>query len=122
MSRNRTLLFLTTLILATLACSMFVGGPDYPEGTIPVSTQAVESLKTQIEAAVQAGAESGVVTLQITEEQITSYIAFKLATQENPILQDPQVFLRDEKMQVYGKVERGYFVANVLIAADRQRG
>ena len=77
MSRNRTLLFLTTLILATLACSMFVGGPDYPEGTIPVSTQAVESLKTQIEAAVQAGAESGVVTLQITEEQITSYIAFK---------------------------------------------
>jgi len=116
MSHTRTLLFLTAIILATLACSMFVGGPDYPEGTIPVSAQAVESLKTQIEAAVQAGAESGVVTLQITEEQITSYIAFKLATQENPILQDPQVFLRDEKMQVYGKVERGYFVANVLIA------
>jgi hypothetical protein len=115
MNKIRILLFFSTLILTTLACTMFVGGPDYPEGTIPVSTQAVESLKAQIEAAVQAGAESGVITLQITEEQITSYIAFKLAAQTNPILQDPQVFLRDEKMQIFGKVERGYFVANVLV-------
>jgi hypothetical protein len=118
MYRKRILLFLTSLILATLACSMFIGGPDYPEGTIPVSTEAVESLKTQIQAAVLAGAESGVVTIQITEEQITSYIAFKLAAQEKPILQEPQIFLRNGQMQVYGKVERGLFIANVLIALN----
>ena len=28
------------LLLATLACSVFVGGPDYPATPIPVSTQA----------------------------------------------------------------------------------
>jgi len=97
---------------------MFVGGPEYPEGTIPVSAEAVESLRTQIEAAVLAGTESGEITLQITEEQITSYIAFKMAAQQNPAFQDPQVFLRNEQMQVYGKVQRGYFIANVLVALN----
>ena len=116
MTRNRTLLFLTALMLATLACSMFVGGPEYPEGTIPVSAEAVESLRAQIEAAVLAGVDGGVITLQISEEQITSYIAFKMAAQESPAFKEPQVFLRDGQMQVYGKVERGYFNANVLVA------
>jgi len=116
MSRNRILLFLAALIFATLACTMFVGGPDYPEGTIPVSAEAVESLRAQIEAAVLAEAESGVVKLQISEEQITSYIAFKMAAQQNPAFQEPQVFLRNGQMQVYGKVQRGNFVANILVA------
>ena len=97
---------------------MFVGGPEYTEGAIPVSAEAVESLRSQIEAAALAGAESGTITLQITEEQITSYIAFRLAAQENPALQNPQVYLRDGQMQVYGKVERGFFIANVQVVLN----
>jgi len=116
MNRLRILLSLSALLLGTLACSIFVGGPDFPERTIPVSAEAVESLQAQIEAAVLAGAQIGDVTLQITEEQITSYIAFKMAAQENPAFQEPQVYLRDGQMQIYGKVERGYLNANVLIA------
>ena len=118
MTRIRILLSLAVLIFTSLACTMFVGGPDYPEGTIPISAEAVDSLKTQIEAAVQAGAASGEITLQISEDQITSYIAFKMAAQQNPAFQDPQVFLRNEQMQVYGKVQRGYFIANVLVALN----
>ncbi len=116
MTRNHILLVLTALLLSTLACTMFVGGPEYPAGVIPVSAEAVQSLRDQIDAAVLAGAESGVVTLQIDEEQITSYIAFKMAAQEKPAFQDPQIYLRDGQMQVFGKVERGYFIANVLVA------
>lgn len=116
MPRNRTLLFLTAMVLVTLACTMFVGGPEYPEETIPISAEAVLNLRAQIEAAVLAGAESGVITLQITEEQITSYIALKMAEQQSPPLQEPQVFLRDGQMQLYGKVQRGNFIANVLVA------
>ena len=106
MVRKRIFLFPIVLVLATLACTMFVGGPEYPEGAIPVSAEAVESLRAQLEAAVQAGAESGMITLQITEEQITSYIAFKLASQANPALRDPQVYLRDGQMQIYGKTQQ----------------
>ena len=116
MTRIRILLVLITLIFGTMACSMFVGGPDYPEDSIPVSVEAVESLKTQIEEAVLAGTETGAITLQITEEQITSYIAFEMASQEEPAFQNPQVYLRDGQMQIYGEVVRGYLTANVLVA------
>jgi hypothetical protein len=78
--------------------------------------QAVESLQAQIEAAVLAGAETGEITLQITQEQITSYLAFKLAGQENPAFHDPEVYLRDGQMQIYGKVQRGYLNANILVS------
>lgn len=118
MAQKRILLFLTALISVSLACTMFVGGPEYSEGAIPVSAEAVTSLRTQIEAAVLAGAQSGTITLQITEEQITSYIAFKLATQDNPVLENPQVYLREGQMQVFGKVQRGYFIANVLVVLN----
>lgn len=118
MTRIRILLALTALLFTTLACTMFVGGPEYLEGAIPVSAEAVQSLRSQIEAAVLAGAESGQITLLITEEQITSYIAFRLAAREDPVLIEPQVYLRDGQMQVYGKVERGYFIANVRIALN----
>jgi hypothetical protein len=107
---------LSTLLLASLACSIFVGGPEYPAGTIPVSLEAVQSLKTQIEEAVLAGAGTGTITLQISEEQITSYIAFEMASQEEPAFQNPQVYLRDGQMQIYGTVIRGYLTANVLVA------
>ena len=118
MTRIRILLSLTALIFTTLACTIFVGGPDYPEGAIPVTMESVESLRTQIEAAALAGAQTGAITLQITEAQLTSYIAFRLAGQENPALMNPQVYLRNGQMQVYGKVERGYFIANVLVTLD----
>ena len=36
-------------------------------------------MQTQIEQALVAGAETGIVTLQITESQLTSYIALKTA-------------------------------------------
>jgi len=118
MTRNRILLTLTALLLASLACSIFVGGPEYPEGAIPVSAEAVQSLQSQIEAAVLAGAQTGAITLQITQEQITSYLAFKMASQQNPAFRDPQVYLWDSQMKIYGKVERGYLNANVLVALD----
>ncbi len=118
MNQKRLLLFLTALIAASMACTMFVGGPEYSEGAIPVSAEAVESLRAQIEAAVLAGAQSGTITVQITEEQITSYLAFKLAAQNNPVLLNPQVYLRDGQMQVFGKVQRSYFIANVLIVLN----
>ena len=116
MTQNRILLLLTALICATLACSMFIGGPDYLPGTIPISTEAVESLKEQMESAALAGAQTGTITLQITEEQITSSIAFKLVAQEKPVFQEPQIYLRNGQMQIYGKVVRGFFTANILVA------
>ncbi len=99
----------------TLACTIFTGGPELPDQPIPVSTEAVQSLKDQIQVAVTAGAESGVITLFITETQLTSYLAYKMAGDENAMFTDPQVYLRDGQMRIYGKSKQGAFTANVGI-------
>jgi hypothetical protein len=112
-----TFLFIV-LLLASMACTIFVGGPEYPTQTIPVSTDEVQTMQTQIEQALVAGAETGVVTLQITESQLTSYIALKMQEQTNPPFTEPQVFLRNGQMQMVGKIDRGMFAANMLITMN----
>lgn len=118
-TKTSSLAFLfTTLALASLACSIFVGGPDYPAQTVPFSIDEVQNMRTQIEQAFLAGAETGVVTLQITESQLTSYMTLKLQEQTNPPFTEPQILLRNGQMQMYGKVARGPFNANILITMN----
>lgn len=119
MNKNFYLVFfLIVLMLTSLACTIFVGGPDYPEQTVPVSADEVQSMQAQIEQAFLFGAESGIVTLQITESQLTSFMTQKLNGQSSPPFTEPQVLLRNGQMQMYGKVNRGMFAANMLITAN----
>ena len=116
-------IFISTLILTSLACTIFVGGPDYSTlAPIPVSAEAAESIKEELRRAFEAGLETGVVTFNITEPQITSYLAQRLQTDQalqqtdrTPLITDPQVYLRDGQMQIYGKTQQGIFAANIGI-------
>ena len=65
---------------------------------------------------------TGVVIINITEPQITSYLASRLQTDpslqqsdQRPLITDPQVYLRDGQMQIYGKTRQGIFTANIGI-------
>ena len=116
------LLFIVTLVITSLACTVFVGGPDYSDRIpIPVSSDAAENLKEEIKRAFEAGATTGEVTFNITESQITSVLALRLQTDQNlqqdskPLITDPQVYLRDGQMQIYGKTQQGMFTANIGI-------
>ncbi len=118
-TKNHSLtFFLTMLLLSSLACTIFVGGPDYPAQTVPVSENEVINMRTLIEQAFSLGAESGGVTLQFTESQLTSYIALKMQEQANPPFTEPQILLRDGQMQMYGKMDSGMFTANILITMN----
>ncbi|MBI3153004.1 MAG: hypothetical protein HYZ21_12775 [Chloroflexi bacterium] len=118
MKNIKLYLSILSLALASLACSIFVGGPDYPAQTIPYSPNEVQNMRTQIEQAFLVGAESGIVTLQITESQLTSYLTEKLLVQTDPPFTEPQVLLRNGQMQIYGKVTQGIFNANILITMN----
>lgn len=109
------LLFVLTIALIPLACTVFVGGPEYPATPIAVSTEAVGSLDQELQSAQTAAAQSGTLTLTINETQITSLLATKLASQPDPFIQNPQVYLRNGEIQVYGKASQGNLQANVRI-------
>jgi hypothetical protein len=121
-SRYAFSIFIVMLILSSLACTVFVGGPDYSNlAPIPVSSSDAQALKDQVRQALEAGATTGVVTITITEAQITSTIAERLQADagsqadQTPILTDPQVYLRDGQMKIYGKTQRGMLAANIGI-------
>ena len=119
-------LFLLLLILTSLACTIFVGGPDYSSlPPIPVSGEAAESIKEELRRAIEAGAATGIITVNLTEPQITSYLAARLQTDPNlqqsdrkPLITDPQVYLRDGQMQIYGKTQQGMLTANIGIIVN----
>ena len=124
MKQKKTVLpiFLLSLVLTSLACTIFVGGPDYSSlPTIPASTEAAQSIQDELQRAFEEGAQTGTITLNITEPQITSFIAARLQSDANlqqdskPLITDPQVYLRDGQMQIYGKTQQGIFTANIGI-------
>src|SRR5512138_1116546 len=111
--------FLLTLLLTSLACTMNVGGPDYSNlPAVPISTEYAQSIQDEVQRAFAEGAQTGTITLNLTEQQITSYLAEKLQSdprlQQNgkPMITDPQVYLRDGQMKIYGKTQQGIFTAN----------
>jgi hypothetical protein len=117
--------FLLTILLTSLACTMNVGGPDYSSlPTVPVSTEYAQSIQDEVQRAFQEGAQTGTITLNLTEQQLTSYIAEKLQTdprlQRNgqPLLTDPQVYLQDGQMKIYGNTQQGPFTANIGIVMN----
>jgi hypothetical protein len=115
--------FLLSLVLTSLACTIFVGGPDYSSlPPIPVSAEAAESIKEELRRAFEAGAETGIITININEPQITSYLAARMQTDpslqqsdQKPLITNPQVYLRDGQMQIYGRSQQGIFAANIGI-------
>jgi hypothetical protein len=118
-------LFVLTLLLASLACTMNVGGPDYSNlPAVPVSTEYAQSIQDEVQRAFQEGAQSGTITLKLTEQQLTSFIAEKLQNDPRlqrdgkPLINDPQVYLRDGQMKIYGKTQQGPFTANIGIVLN----
>lgn len=114
-NKYQILIGLSTLVLAILACTLNIGGPTLPAEHIPVSTQAMQELQTAVQTAAAAAVETGQLTFTITEPQITSYLADYLQTQTHPFITDPQVFLRNGQVQLFGVAQQGDFQANVEI-------
>jgi len=119
-------LLIISLVLTSLACTVFVGGPDYASlPPIPISAEAAASIQAEIKRAIEAAAQTGVITVNLTEPQITSLLAARLQTDQSlqqsdkkPLITDPQVYLRDGQMQIYGKTQQGIFAANIGIIVN----
>ncbi len=107
------------LLLTTLACSIFVGGPAYPtEAISPTADATSPSLQDQVQQEVTANAQTGEISLDITEGQLTAWLAQQLSQQANPIITEPRVYLQAGQIKIYGKATSGVLSANVSITAE----
>jgi uncharacterized protein YpmS len=109
---------LVLLLLVSISCNLINRSDAVATQAIPVSTEALESLKQDIQAAGQQIESSGQATLVIDEQQLTSLIAFELQTQESPIFQEPQAYLRDGRIKILGKVQQGDPTSKLELVMD----
>ena len=95
---------LGALLLSALACNLFKGAPTPPAPPIPVTTESVEELHQNLQDAAATAAASGEFNLDLTEAQLTSLIALELAKETNQSVTNPQVYLRDGQIQLFGTI------------------
>ena len=109
-----------SLTMVPIACTIFVGGPDYPSPAIMTSTEAVGNLELQVQSAQTLAAQTGTITLTVNETQITSLLMAKLDAQGESFLQAPQVYFRNGQIHVYGKATQSNLQANfrVILSAS----
>jgi hypothetical protein len=119
-THRKLLSILVILFLSALACQVDVGGPEAerPDVAIPVSTEAVSTMKDAWQVAFDSAEQTGSVTITLTEQQLTSFLHFRLAEQESPLLTDPQVYLRDNALQVFGTANTGNVTATVRMVIN----
>ncbi len=99
---------LTALVAASLACNYSRPTPDDPSlrSTIAVSTEAVQDLEENLNAAAENLQLGEQVTLIVTESQMTSLVANNFRSEDGPVLQNPQVYLRDGQVQLVGSIHQ----------------
>lgn len=111
----KTIPAILLLMAAVLACNLPVSGSKSAVQKIPVSDQAARSLESTVTNDLENSAPSQPVVITLSEEQITSYLAKYL--RENTQLQvtDPQVHLRNGRIEMNGKYQQGVLSANIKL-------
>jgi uncharacterized protein YpmS len=93
------LLMLSILAFSCLPCQTSSQAIPTPLQTVPVSTEAAESLVSKLSQGLALDSE-GYFVLIITQEELTSYVALNM--QES--LRDPQIILGDGKTYLHGTI------------------
>jgi uncharacterized protein YpmS len=86
------------LMLAALACHL----GKTPPPTVAVSNEAAQELQQGVATAVQQAINTGTLTLEVTESQITSAVVVALQQKSDLPISDLQIHLRDEQVQMSG--------------------
>lgn len=115
-SSKMVILMLLSLVLSTVACQLDIGGPEPPGPPIPTEASASEDLIRTWQQALSSAVNQGQIMVILNETQLTSFLASKLDTEESAVLTEPQVYLREDLVQVYGTTERGPLRANILLS------
>ena len=106
----RSLLLLPVVVLiVSLACRLS-GGPTPPRPVVTSPEQA-QSLNQTVQTA-QPDPNTGVVTITVTEAQITSYVVQNLQENYSPILADPVIVFQPGQVELYGTIKGEGISAN----------
>ncbi len=108
------------LLLVNLACRISAKETQTPLETIAVSTEAVATLESKLDDSMNQAAQGQEVELSLSEEEITSLLAQKLQDQNEFVISNPQVYLRDGMITLTGDFQTGNLNMPVKIVFEPQ--
>lgn len=97
------------ILLVGMACQ-FSGGPTPPR-TVPVSTEQAQNLSKTVQSA-KPDATTGLITVTVTESQVTSYVVQNLRANYEPILSNPVIVFQPNQAEIYGTIQGDSVSAN----------
>jgi hypothetical protein len=106
----------SSLILTTLACQLQLGGPTPPSPPVTATSDSSALLGEAWASALAAATRTGELTLTIDESQLNGLVGQRLEAEANPPILQPQVFLRQGLIQIYGVSSQGLVQARVHIS------
>lgn len=112
------LIALSMLLIASMACNYPNVKNQIPQEVVPVTTEAVQSLVTDIEQAIEQALETGQLSLVLSETQLTSLVATQLQTVDEVHVTDVQILLRESQIQIQSNLTQdGIQIPSQIIAS-----
>jgi hypothetical protein len=108
------LLLPTILLIVGLACQLS-GGPTPPRAVNISQEQAFKVLTPENTIKIQP--TTGIVTIQITEAQASSYVAYELRDRFEPLLKNPVILFQTNRVELYGTFQSDSISANGMVSA-----
>jgi hypothetical protein len=108
MTKKKRFIGLTlALMLAAVACNLGASAEPVSEPPLEAVTEVVGDLVESWKQAFEEAEQTGVLTISITEQQMSTFVA--VAAAQNPafLLANPQVDMRDGEMEVSGSYSSG---------------
>lgn len=106
----------SSLILASLACQLQLGGPKPPSPQVELPSDGSGWLEHAWTSALEAAGQSGEITLTVNESQLNGLLGETLQEQANPLIKQSQVYLRQGQIQVYGVSTQDLVQARVFLS------
>lgn len=106
----------SSLILASLACQVQLGGPRPAVPPIEFASDSSADLAEAWEAALEDSGGTGEVAIRVNESQLNAFLGEWLEADANPLILQPQVYLRQDQIDVYGITTYGIFQVSVHVS------
>jgi hypothetical protein len=102
-NRSLAVLSLSLLLALTILACKTTGSVTLPGNPVEVSTEAAYRVESKLVEALQENPNNQFI-VRLTDEEITSYMAYSLEETTEPPITDPQVKFTKGKVYVAGKL------------------
>jgi len=104
-----------TLAVSIMACQV-TSGPKPPRA-VTVNPEQAMSLEKAIQNP-EVNPSSGIVTIRVTESQVSSYLALNFSKETSEFLSNPQILFEPGKVHIYGTLQSSVFPVDGRVISE----